>query len=293
MYYFTMEHNVGNGTALISDLKVSNLPNVGYDTDDDDGDGYYEEAEAYESGTPSLQANKDYYFIAWWDKDTSAVPAGTVSTVAQRSFDLGEMQTMHYDLLTQKSYGALRTIQESSFSEYMEGESGKLLVNEDVTSIEALEELKKNQYSQVQQLIANGDLVGRSVEATITFDVEITLKQLKELLHNNQAELVTYESKFVNEDGEWITAEHTTLDTDRLVSNVNKALEEKEKEITYVGVTSAKIDLILEDDIYNNIITDELVYFLDLSSSLMSNNARTVSSEYIVTDYAYLLANSR
>lgn len=295
IYFFTMEHNVGSGTKLISDLKVSNLPNVGYDTDDDDGDGYHEEAEAYEGYGNALEANTDYYFIAWWDKDTSAVPAGTVDTVAQRSANLIEMQAIHYDLLTQTSFGALRNTPTTSFAEYAEDEKSKVLLNDTITTIQDVEALKNNQYMEVQTLISNGSLNNQPVEATITFNGEVTLQDLSDLLENNQATLTNYESKFTNENGDWITAEHTTLNTGELISNVSEALVEKEEAINYCGVTSAKISLNLNDTNYNNIIENELVYFMDLSTELVPT-AMQVSdgdTEYIVSDFAYLLEMSK
>lgn len=101
--YLTLEINNTTDNVAHAGWYSSNLPKVGYDRDDDDGNGYHEEIEAYEGILSSgISANTGYYFYTKWN--ASSGKTGNFDYIIQRSAWLGEMQTMHYDYLTSNSW---------------------------------------------------------------------------------------------------------------------------------------------------------------------------------------------
>lgn len=105
MYYFTMEHNA-SVDGFAKDSLYSNIPDPHFDWDDDNDDGYHEEAEVSieaDFWKDSLEAYTDYYFNTWWlNTKSKDSPSGDVYFIAQRSlFNLfnQEYEGWHYDLL--------------------------------------------------------------------------------------------------------------------------------------------------------------------------------------------------
>lgn len=99
-YYLTFEINNTTDNVPHSGWFSSNLPNVGFDTDDDDGDGRAEEAEAYETGDATIYADKAYYFQTSWK--SASGKSGKMDFIIQRSIYnpfSGEMEGYHYDYL--------------------------------------------------------------------------------------------------------------------------------------------------------------------------------------------------
>lgn len=104
-YFLTLEINNTTDNVGHSGWYSSNLPNVGYDRDDDNGNGYSEETEAYIGSSlvkNLISAGTPYYFYSRWN--ASSGKTGNFDFIVQRSFYLGEMQTQHYDYLTSNSW---------------------------------------------------------------------------------------------------------------------------------------------------------------------------------------------
>lgn len=105
-YYLTFEINNTTDNLPHSGWYASNLPNAKFDRDDDNGNGYSEEAEAYIGTITSyITANKAYYFQTEWTGATGK--SGNLDFVIQRSinnFVSGEMEAYHYDKLTNSSW---------------------------------------------------------------------------------------------------------------------------------------------------------------------------------------------
>lgn len=113
LYYFTMEHNA-EADWFTKDSLYSSIPDPHFDWDDDDSDGYHEEAEVSieaDGWKDMLKANYEYNFGTWW-KNTKSTnsPSGKVYFVAQRSILNplnGEYEAYHYDLLKTKTHPAI------------------------------------------------------------------------------------------------------------------------------------------------------------------------------------------
>ena len=104
-YYLTLETNNTTDNVGHSGWYSSNLPNAKFDRDDDNGNGYSEEAEAYEWGTGSISSSTSYYFNTSWNAKSGQ--KGTFDYIVQRSVlnpTNGEMEAYHYDLIARKSW---------------------------------------------------------------------------------------------------------------------------------------------------------------------------------------------
>lgn len=327
LYFFTMEQNIGDGKPLDLDLQLSNLPDVGYDSDDDDKDGYHEESEAYHGSFGKLnkiQAYKDYYFLTYWDKPShiSSIPAGTANIIAQRSFWAIEMQAADYDLLSIISYGKIgKSLSDNEITEFkdvspVEKEAvmaeeladeerttsdtvdKTIRVNggkENIKTVDDLIKYKENQRQQVDSLMQNKEKSVSSqhkANVVLTFNQPISVSELNDILEGSHAKLTNYEAKFVNDKGEWITALYSGLNEEELITKVNKLIEGKENAIYYEGVTSAKVRIELNSDDYSTLVDNENVFFADLSDELIriENNDINRELKVLVDDYAWLIA---
>lgn len=309
MYYFTMEEHCGDGKKLILGNQYTNIPNPHFDGDDDDGDGYEEESEVVEGGN-SLTSSTTYYFTTWWDKDDTTVPGGTMSYTAQNSiynpfdnfFDGGEYEAYNYDLLAQDAYSAIgttRTVTQTEMSsasisagayaarqvEVLENDMFIQQIAEDPSELEItidpsnnsanIEAYKEYQISNIAALRNN--MVSRTAlssegQATITFAKPISKDTVLSIMRDNNALLLDCELKLVNAAGTWITANvknFEDLDIEELVDRI--ASETGEIGLTYCGVTSARVLINVADSSYEDLSSNENIYFVDLMDYILRN----------------------
>lgn len=105
LYYLTLEINNTTDNVGHSGWYSSNLPNAKFDRDDDNKNGYSEEAEAYEWGNGSISSSTSYYFNTSWNANSGQ--KGTFDYIVQRSAlnpTKGEMEAIHFDLIARNSW---------------------------------------------------------------------------------------------------------------------------------------------------------------------------------------------
>lgn len=303
--YFTMEENCGDGRALSGDVQYSNIPDAHFDYDDDDGDGYQEESEVVIGISGVLNTSTYYYFTTWWNK-AGSVPAGTMSYIAQRSaynpFN-GEYEALYYDLLTQKSYSSIAAMEAEKLNSISAGVAENIseqkIVNEDfgiedngtyleesVTSsdeikitiqpkINTLSDVKvynDMQASKIQNL-RNSEAKaaqGRLAQGTVTFNRPISINTLESILKESNADLKDAEIKLINEKGEWITANATTLNQDSIDKVTNEIIENGlAKSLTYEGITSARVKMNIYNNSYETLSSNNNVFFVDMMDEIV------------------------
>lgn len=326
IYYFTMEENCGDGKKLKLGNQYTNIPNPHFDADDDDGDGYAEESEVVEGGS-SLTSSTTYYFTTWWDKDASTVPGGTMSYIAQNSIHNplnGEYEAYNYDLLAQDAYstiGTTRIIDEAAMSstnisneeyatrqvEVLENDMFIQQIAEDpneleitidpsnnTTNIEAYKEYQINNIVALRNSVVSRAALSSEGQATITFAKPISKDTVLSIMRDSNALLLDCELKLVNAAGTWITANVNNLenlDIDELVDTISN--ETGEVGLTYCGITSARVVINMADSSYENLSSNENIYFVDLMDYILRNEYSDYAGKLDIRifDFAWSIMN--
>lgn len=163
--YFTIEHNARETSDQEKHAKMnaetyySNLPGVHYDLDDDNADGYNEEAEAIATVKP-LKANFDYIFCSTYSKP-STLKTGRVLTIAQRSALLGEYQALYADYLVDQSWSsARRSAHAEELSSVakditLDNISNQLIFYEDCFDMDSLDEMVNRKQMELEAYFDN------------------------------------------------------------------------------------------------------------------------------------------
>lgn len=296
--YFTMDHCAYDSVRGIdldasSDFTYSNLPNPHFDLDDDNHDGYYEESEVVALGP--LTANIDYYFLTTYSRP-SALTSGSVLITAQRSTkSISEYNTTDYDQLKSvpwswngKSTSAISEV--NNFPKHAEPQ--KQFLNPDLDSISALDFYISEQQQQLsQQASSVSDGIGINTTATLTFTGPISIAELLEILKLADAELVSYEAKFIDDADTWITASASSTNELLLIANAQDIFAARGTSVSYCGITSAVVSFKFSPAYYQALQNSNLVYFVDMSNFLWQNSDNyDPSIKTCVSDYAWLVA---
>lgn len=302
--YFTMEENCGDGVPLMGDLQFSNIPDAHFDYDDDDGDGYEEESEVVIGLFGVLNTSTYYYFTTWWDKDGS-VPAGTVNYIAQRSAWNplnGEYEALYYDLLESKSYSAMSASsvvaalsQETNPTEQVKPVSkdsvlkdkGKYFQESVISNnkmevtvkpkIETLNDVllyKEMQGSNIKNIRSSATKAaqGRLAQGTVTFNNPISIDALNSILKESNARLKDGEIKFINEKGEWITVNARNINQNTIKKVTDEIIKSGlAKNLTYEGITSARVLVDLYDDSYETMSANDNVFLVDMMDEIVKH----------------------
>lgn len=326
IYYFTMEENCGDGKKLILGNQYTNVPNPHFDSDDDDGDGYAEESEVVEGGT-SLTSSTTYYFTTWWDKDATTVPEGTMSYIAQNSIYNplnGEYEAYNYDLLAQDAYSTIGTtraatqtemsstnisadeyaarqvevLENDMFLQQIAEDPNELEITIDPSNnaadIETYKEYQINNIVASRNNMASRAALSSEGQATITFANPISKDTVLSIMEDNNAILLDCELKLVNASSTWITANVynlENLDIEELVDRI--ASETGEIGLTYCGVTSARALINVAGSSYEDLSSDENIYFVDLMDYILRNEYSDYTGELDIRvfDLAWSIMN--
>ncbi|MEF3313126.1 hypothetical protein PV433_29985 [Paenibacillus sp. GYB004] len=277
-WYFTSEIQNMNDDGLGYYSQTTNIPNPSFDYDDDDNDGYEEELEVTETtiGT-DMVANTNYYHYGYWEnKTSSSIPGGSLHFIAQRSawnpFN-GEFETVTYDFLEQVEYGAvpasLMSINNSSSTVTNSNVAEKKRVTASkITNKSELEDTKLKQQKFVKDVKRNNKIITKSLEATVTFNAPISVEKVENILEKSNSNLRDYEIKWVNGNGQWVTGHAKKLEP-KVREIIEKGLLDsgKEQDLRYEGITSARIELSLDE--YEKLTTNEHILFVDISESII------------------------
>ena len=127
----------------------------------------------------------------------------------------------------------------------------------------------------------------------VTFMAPISMEELKELLAESGAELVSYQAKFINTAGEWCTMGSASLDEEAMVAMANDwAIETGKPHTSYEGIVCAEVKIDVNDPVsYNALTESENVYFVDVSEYLYQLDPEyNGSTDITVGSYAWKLA---
>lgn len=307
-YCFTFEHCATEGTPVSLSDHYSNLPDPVFDVDDDDGDGYDEEAEVTCGSRDDMVVDKSYYYATWWSKP-STMPQGNIDSRGQMSLKIGEYQAMASDLYSYntwvyppnsskighqptKAFGKnVDYGTELSESQYA-GKNHRVKLLDSIDSLEDIEAYRNaimQNYSAVVPEVAQYseiDTTSERTNAVITFSAPVSIDYLKTLLDEN-CELVNYEAKFTNGAGEWQTLCSVRLSEDDAIA-VAKELS-GESELTYWGITSATVSISPYDETYENLISESEIYLVDMSEHIARVENNDPSLTMTVSDCYYML----
>lgn len=325
--YFTMEENCGDGTALSLGEQYSNLPDPHFDEDDDDEDGNSEESEVVMGTSGSVDTSTYYYFTTWWHENGN-VDGGNVNFIAQRSVlnpINGEYEALSYDLLTQLSYGALSREtstdvdnsdvaiagevidhQIDGYSEIVEEDTNSKTISvlpnvesiEDVSDYASMQSEKINNIRNSAMNSALNDTVNPYAQATVTFDGAISQSDLANLLENCGAEFVDCEVKLLDENGMWVTANIPDLNSIDSIDKI-RALEARVSEsskcnVTYCGITSARLNINIFNDSYEKLSESDQVFFVDMMDAIVRSEHQDEDGDLKIRvfDMAWMLAEA-
>lgn len=119
---------------------------------------------------------------------------------------------------------------------------------------------------------AENTLITKSL-ATITFKKPISIETLQTLINENSLSLKDFEAKFINDKGEWGTgclqiAEEEAIN--ELSSSIIKS--GKEKQLTFEGVTSARLILNLQGNDFEKLSNNDDIYLVDITDTIIRFN---------------------
>jgi hypothetical protein len=236
-------------------------------------------------------------------------PGGTVQYIAQRSaynpnpFN-PQYETIDYDYLEKRDYGRIITswtigpasysLQSSARANYLvqpeilpvanavpqsvemqisSQEQQVFVVEPEIKSLEDLKSYKNKQLKEVDKIRKSkkdlNELMTNST-ATITFDKPITQERLNEIINAGKVELVDCEGKFLNESSNWITGNFKKLDSSLIKEFTNSLIENGlEKQLTFEGITSARVKINLLEDSYEQMLNMKDIYLIDVSDTLV------------------------
>lgn len=329
--YFTMEENCGDGKALSLGAQYSNLPDPHFDGDDDDGDGNSEESEVVLGLSGKVNTSTYYYFTTWWQK-AGTVNGGNVNFITQRSAYNpinGEYEALMYDLLTQLPYGSLTRSTASTIATTTDGTdeitTGEVIehysdgyseiveetnyhktisVLPEIETIADVSTYAKMQSEKIDEIrsstisTASNSSKTQMARATVTFDGTISQSDLVALIDSNEAQFIDCEVKLLDENGMWITANIPDISNLNSIDKI-QALEEEisasaKCDVTYCGITSARLNINILDDSYEQLNQSNQVFFVDMMDPIVRNdNPNKDNIKVRVFDLAWFLAEAK
>ena len=270
------------------------------DGDDDDNNGFEEECEITIRG--DLQKGRTYIFTVTFDK-FSAVTEGIIQLNEQLSAlsllpgdkyntAYGTSHTIHYQAWAESNsrHAAARTGSDRDSLPLSASETN-IVLNESVSSkaeLDALVARKNQEYnnwkaSSAARSIANSE----KVTAVLTFEEAISMDELTDLLSSSNADLVCYQAKFINEDGDWCTYGGNSIDEDDMVDTANMIAERNGiPHTSYEGIVCAEVSFETDSPAYELLNNSEYVYFVDMSHVTSASEDEAA----ILGSYAWKLA---
>lgn len=262
LYYLTFEINNTRDHVGHTGWYWTNLPDPGFDRDDDDNDGRSEEAEAYieaDGWKQSISANYGYGFqTSWW-----YASSGNFDFIVQRSlwnpFN-GEMEGYHYDKITNYSWNhayALGSLSEKA-SNKIQTDHGKKVDKEviftdnsmNIVSVKEADSKEKeiyvqpnvstkaefNKYKSKQKEMLK-EIKNDDIEVVLTFNKPLSVQKLKQLVNKYKIDVSSYEIKAADKDGAWTTVGGTP-DKQELFPQKRYNGVTKNRDLKFSGFTS-------------------------------------------------------
>jgi hypothetical protein len=312
--YLTFEINNISDNLPHSGWYVSSLPDVGFDVEDDDEDGFEEEVEAYISGAlvpfskASIDADSPYSFETCWRNSSSTSMSGDFDYIVQRSFYAGEMQAIHFDkldstvwsvpgasllnnvaVLSDSTNNAIKPkerrftniLQDSTLRISQEEGTEKYNVFHDIQSIEAFEAYENKQINMAYAIKKS------SAEAVITFDQPLEEADLEELIKLYEFKVSSFEIKAFDQNGRWITIQGEPSE-EELIPKVMLEKYLSENELSYVGVTSVQADIQqFHVKKLQTLQSDDRVFLTDITKAYVKQITGNDQADVRVPDLAW------
>ncbi|HDX9649060.1 TPA: hypothetical protein ROY02_005454 [Bacillus cereus] len=312
-YYLTLEINNVSDNLYHTGWYYTNLPDPGFDTDNDNGDQFVEEAEVYvNSLTAMIEAHKYYAFQTTWRKVTDSARSGTLNFIVQRSAwnpTNNEMEGIHYDLIDQTSWYLAPTLakeqqtllknvkginkpqettreDKEASNEVMQAILHKKDGREKFSVIPKVnnkQELKKYKEKQIE-IAQKIDSIS---EGVITFKVPLSIEQLQELQQKYNFKIKSYEIKANDQDGNWVTISGTQKGTQLFDQNKFDDVT-RNQNVKFVGVTSAIVEMEnFSADKLNSMQNDNNIFLVDISSEYVKQIKNDKNLHVRVPDLAW------
>lgn len=316
-YYFTVEHSTltSNPMTASEDL-FSFLPNPHYDYDDNFfWDGLYDEVEVVCLSPEDIRVDYNYYFSSWWDI-TEPMVGGAFDVITQLSDYTrvtGEYDEEVSDYITSPGFTCVySSLNLNNITANVHSNTGTSSViapirstsNEvkkfftqinDFSSLEAYKNDIKNQYTAIK--CSNNDTSKTSmvsfvdeqidkVDAVITFTEPVSLEYLESLL-NDTCSLVNYEAKMVNSENDWMTMLSKRMNQDELMYVATTM--SGEDDLVFCGVTSATVNIPVNDNTYDILCAEDKIYLVDMSEYIIKMQLNDFTVDVDVSDCYYYL----
>lgn len=280
--YYVLEHlnKKDNGTATLDDL-YSNFPYAKYDLDDDgDGDKNVKNCEEElevaclsKGDAEPFLAGATYFFDTTWHNPVSSrvVMQGSVRSQKSMLSGYGELQAhateYHGDTPEYSVAGASSRILNSK----IEKNASTIVAALEIENTNECNLTMQNQYNELlsKNVVSTEEkaLLEYS-NATVTFTGPISEEDVIRIAKACNAELKSCTLKYVDEQGLRITGWTDDLSEENLQRKLDY-LREIHGDVKYSGVVSAEMVVDVTADTYKNLMTDEMVYFADLSDTII------------------------
>lgn len=312
--YVTIDHSARKTVdgkdveaALDAQYYASTLPGAYYDTDDDDSDQNYEEAEVTILGTPQvgtaytfttrfvraagensgiIQANTQYSFWNNIDQEYDTVPFSSDTNVWKT-----------WSVSAAKSTPVLTA--NFSFESNMTEDTSAPITNYNMSlprTILELNQLIQDQHNKYTQLMSTSPVMefsenDQKATADITFAGPISMPDFQALMGSSNAIPLKYQAKFVDNDNAWWTIGTSELNEQELIEFATEAIEGAGKTLkSYEGITYAEVEFDKMGNAYNILYNSSAVYFVDMTKTLadITSESSVLSG---IPDYSWHLEN--
>lgn len=305
MYYLTFEINHTRDHNGHTGWYWTNLPDPGYDRDDDNGNGWSEEAEAYieaDGWKQSISAYTGYGFQSSWWLSSS----GNFDFIVQRSLYnpiAGEMEAWHYDKITNRGWSGLysaNSVKEKSpvasapsakedvlysnnglkIAKVKEADSktADVYVQPNVASKADFSKYKNQQKELLKQIDKE------NIEVVLTFNKSLSVKEVEKLIKKYDIAVDSYEIKSTDKKGEWTTIGGTP-DKKELFSKAQYDNVTKGRGVKFSGFTSL-VGTVNKDQLAN-LEKEKSVFFADVSKEYAKSLVKNQDVDVLVPDFAW------
>lgn len=294
----TRDHNGHTGWYWTS------LPDPGYDRDDDNGNGWSEEAEAYieaDGWKQSISANTAYGFqSSWWYSST-----GNFDFIVQRSIFNpagGEMEAWHYDKITnrhwsgysfagsekEKNPAPLQSTKEDVLYSNNElkiakvketnSQEADVYVQPNVATKTDFSQYKTNQKKLLKQIDKE------NIEVVITFSKSLSVKEVEKLVKKYNIKVDSYEIKSIDKNGAWTTIGGTP-DKKKLFPKAQYDNVTKGRDVEFSGFTSL-VGTVNKEKLAG-LEKEKSIFLADVSKEYAKSLVKNQDVDVLVPDFAW------
>lgn len=145
----------------------------------------------------------------------------------------------------------------------------KIKNKDDLEKQKTVSTQKINNYREEVKSEQETSLLTNAV-ATVTFNTPICIETLRTILNESNGKLKDFETKFINDQGVWVTGSFRRLDENLINKVINDIVESgKEQKLVYEGITSARIRIDLLSNNYEEISANKNVYLVDTTDTFI------------------------